>query len=776
VRLRKLTVTPKIAVATLVALVAISCAWHADAATSARAKPGPCAVAHSLSLAGQRAAAKRTLVRALRRDPRLECAIRGLRVLAAHTADRHAGVCAIAESLKRAGRREAARRTLAAGLRHDALLPCAVHGLKTLAKEDAAAAAAAKTKAAALATARLHAKCRRAGSLAQAGAKDEAAALYTEVLKERNLPCGTAGLAALETKSRPARLEAWLTQWTSILGRLAGLAALVAALALLAFAAAFTLLTRPRRSRSWLAAHRPTRRFFRPQLKLAAFTDGSGGQVSADGMTELVRANLTELASPAAGGDGFVLDRRTGNEDLGAAVGELSELAPQFKLLSSVASAALTFARLPRYTLNGALQAIGPIGGGMTLSLTEQKAQEDVFTLWSHDTTTGPGQYHAMAAGAAAWTNFLIREHQGVETPNVTSSAASYAQLHAGLQLELDRQTQQAMRSYWFAYVASSDNVAALLNLAVLDARANQYDRALNWLALARRVISPDTNDRTATPVQLRAEWYQVVYNTAVQHAHRALSRTGELESVARRVPQEASNGARVLTDVLRLIATLFREEGSSPERVVVEDQLEAVTAAREVLVAALETVPKLHRPDESPLSGLRRETLLQFLEETVEPTTALLLVGLATRPDFRIWRVAFEWPDDLEPGAASPAKADAARRSLAADLRADRLDAPALLRFALSAPRSYRADYNLACLLAGHLSGESERVAKALRVLEHALRRAPTLEQIALANWADADPSLQPLKKAGEAAFAELLTRYRPPSLEERERSPAPA
>jgi hypothetical protein len=55
--------------------------------------------------------------------------------------------------------------------------------------------------------------------------------------------------------------------------------------------------------------------------------------------------------------------------------------------------------------------------------------------------------------------------------------------------------------------------------------------------------------------------------------------------------------------------------------------------------------------------------------------------------------------------------------------------------------------------------------------VLERALRRAPTLEQIGLANWADADPSLQPLKAAGETAFAEMLGRYRPPSLE-----PAPA
>jgi hypothetical protein len=264
---------------------------------------------------------------------------------------------------------------------------------------------------------------------------------------------------------------------------------LVAALALLAFATAFTLLTRRRRSRRWLAAQRPTSRFFRPQLKLEPFADGSGGQVSADGMTELVRAKLTELASPTEQAGGFVLDRRTGNEDLGAAIGELSDLAPQFKVLSAVASAFLTFARLPRYTLNGALQAIGPIGGGMTLSLTEQKAQEDVFTLWSHDRTEGPGQYQAMAAGAAAWTDFLIREHQGVETPNVTSSAASYAQLHAALQLELDGQSQQAMRAYWFAYVSSSDNVAALLNLAVLDARSNRYDRALNWLALARRVI-----------------------------------------------------------------------------------------------------------------------------------------------------------------------------------------------------------------------------------------------------------------------------------------------
>jgi hypothetical protein len=137
-------------------------------------------------------------------------------VLAAHTADRRAGACAIAQSLKKAGRRDAARRRLAAGLARDATLQCAVQGLKTLAKEDAAAALAARKNAAAQATIEFRAKCARADTLAEAGAKDEAAALYTEVLEERNLPCASDGLAALETKSRPERLEAWLTQWTSI--------------------------------------------------------------------------------------------------------------------------------------------------------------------------------------------------------------------------------------------------------------------------------------------------------------------------------------------------------------------------------------------------------------------------------------------------------------------------------------------------------------------------------------------------------------------------------
>ena len=488
-RLRNFTSKIAGATALLVVAVAIACAWHTEAAMPARGKAGPCAVAHSLGLAGQRAAAKRTLVAALRRNPRLECAIRGLRALAAHTADRRAGVCAIAQSLKKAGRREAARRALAAGLKRNAMLPCAVHGLKTLAKEDAAAALAAAKAERTKATAQLLAKCRRADALAEAGAKDEAAAIYTSILEERNLPCASEGLAATKAKSRPERLEAWLTQWTSILGGLAGFIALVAALALLAFATVFTLLTRPRRSRKWLAAHRPTSKLFRPQLKLEAFADGSKGEASADAMTELVRAKLNDLASPAGGTGEFVLDRRTGNEDLGAAVGELSDLAPQFKVLSAVVSVFLAFARLPRYTLSGALQAIGPLGGGMTLCLTEQKAQEDVFTLWSRDSTTGPGQYQAMAAGAAAWTDFQIRGHQGIELPSVTSSAASYAQLNVGLQLELEQRKAEAMRAYRLAYTESPDNVAALLNLAVLDARANDYDRALHWLAIAKRVI-----------------------------------------------------------------------------------------------------------------------------------------------------------------------------------------------------------------------------------------------------------------------------------------------
>ena len=275
--------------------------------------------------------------------------------------------------------------------------------------------------------------------------------------------------------------------------------------------------------------------------------------------------------------------------------------------------------------------------------------------------------------------------------------------------------------------------------------------------------------------VQYRAEWYQVLYNIAVQHAHRTLVRADDLAHVVQRFPREATNGGQVLTSVLELVLPALRDD-RAPEYAAVADMLDALTTSKKVLLSALDTVPKLHR-GEGPLSQLRLRTLLQFLEETVEPTTALLLVGLATRPEFRIWRVAFEWPAGLTeeavrdwpdpPAPWHPARADAFRTSLSGDLESDRIDATALLRFALSAPRSYRADYNLACLLAGHIAEAAGRVAAGLAVLERALRRAPVAEQISLANWADADPSLMPLRQAHATAFSELLARYRPPSIE---------
>jgi hypothetical protein len=112
--------------AVILSALAISTASRADART------GPCAVAKSLKRAGERAAARKTLVAGLRRNPRLVCAIKGLTRLEAFTADAQAGPCAVAKSLKKAGERDAASKTLVGGLRLNPRLVCAIKALRRL--------------------------------------------------------------------------------------------------------------------------------------------------------------------------------------------------------------------------------------------------------------------------------------------------------------------------------------------------------------------------------------------------------------------------------------------------------------------------------------------------------------------------------------------------------------------------------------------------------------------------------------------------------------------
>jgi hypothetical protein len=237
---------------------------------------------------------------------------------------------------------------------------------------------------------------------------------------------------------------------------------------------------------------------------------------------------------------------------------------------------------------------------------------------------------------------------------------------------------------------------------------------------------------------EFRPDWYQILYHLAAQHAHRALTRDDE-DDRRDDIAAATANARSALQDAYRAFEQLHVESASDAKRV--------------------------------RLTPRQWDTLRVFLEETIEPATALLLAGLLTRPGlvgevktFTMPRAIVEEDFDRDDGRApDPERRHKDRNTLHSVLRRDDATTeelvPRLLEFALASNRSYRVDYNLACFLSGRLSGNPVYVDRALHALARALRRAPASEQSTLASWARKDPALDVLRFF--KGFEELVSRY---------------
>jgi tetratricopeptide (TPR) repeat protein len=383
-----------------------------------------------------------------------------------------------ADALLDAGERTLARDAYAKALSANPTLRCAVTRLAAIrARENITESAKAK------------AKCDRAQDLADVGKEKEAEALYVEVLKTRDEQCAREGLTDL-------RSDAWWTE-DALQDANDWLAAASAAFALLAtfmlILAAIGALIIVGITYFGRFGRRFGRFFLRTRLGVGVFTDGGVDPPIGAGVTNLVRIHLRRMAlKQEQGGSDYGLDRVTGIEGIAKSIGGLADLAPQFKALSALLLAIPSLGRFPRYTLNGSLQRGTPRGAGLTVILDHQRWQGEGITLWSQ-TTADAASYQALAAGAAAWTDFLVREQTEQEqTTPFTKDAESYAYLRTGFQLERDDRRADARCAYVSAIRADPTNVAALLNLSVAAARDGDLQDAVTWLRTAKDLLDAE--------------------------------------------------------------------------------------------------------------------------------------------------------------------------------------------------------------------------------------------------------------------------------------------
>jgi tetratricopeptide (TPR) repeat protein len=403
-----------------------------------------------------------------------------LSVLATGTADASAAAppCASADALQAAGQTDEAIKQYVSLLKKQPELACALAGLRAI-----ATASDARDQASTMA------KCDAADELADADERDAAKALYIEALKAGD-SCGRAGLDLLD-ETRP-----WHERWKDRLGdATSGLAVLatplIVALLLVAFLYAILTYIGPFRRR-WRRL-----RFLghplQPRLRIGEFDDGSNPSMS-ESVAGVLRSTLSALGrDQQRNRDDYRLDVATGAEGIDTAVASLGDVAPQFKAIAGVLTFARQIARSPRYELYGAVQRPRGECCGLTVSLDRVRGSASTSTLWDDEKpkeADRPVRVYYLAAVAAGWADFRLRQREQLELPEGFKTAESYGHFRAGVESERHEDYVGAFNAYRNALLHDRRNVPALLNLARLEGRSHHYPRARKLLDYAIDVLA----------------------------------------------------------------------------------------------------------------------------------------------------------------------------------------------------------------------------------------------------------------------------------------------
>jgi hypothetical protein len=272
--------------------------------------------------------------------------------------------------------------------------------------------------------------------------------------------------------------------------------------------------------------------------------------------------------------------------------------------------------------------------------------------------------------------------------------------------------------------------------------------------------------------VELRSEWYQVHYNLAAHRAHLALETQREhhfLNLGARERAIEIARLAEAAEDEIRLtlltaVKTLDWLEKAERSGANTPGDGHGEVSRR----AVGRENGGSDKGDEFVDAALKN-----FLSQTVEPASAVLLAGLmAIRP-----RKRRRDGHDAEEGMAvialpAPGRSEVAEIAAQRDARDDTAR-DTLIEFASQGTPSYRVRYNLACYWSELLPDDPEQddatgAEKSMEELRQALMGAPVREAPRLAAWAEVDPTLEWVRRAREDDFIRLTALFKLPLAKE--------
>lgn len=441
-----------------------------------KAKPPvaePCQHAGALEAAGKLAEAEARYTKALA-DPKARgCALAALKRFSETAATRATAEaddrCLYADALMKVEQKAEAEKAYLAVLEEHPDEPCA-----TTALTEASALAADE-------------RCDSADALKDVGQDSKAEAAYLEVLKAHpNEKCARDGLDELNGFD-PADASKSLTD-------IAVVVAEVLALLLLACLLLIALASRIPWFGHWLGRRKWFRPMLGPRLKVDEFAGTEGQPDVGGGVTALVRNALSRRST------GRSLDLVSDHGDLGTEFKALADISPQLKIAVALLSVTDFLINRKRFTATGQLQRAGDQGAGLTVALQEGRLFGSMWTGWAEplaidpaDDAEDPEPYHRLSVPAAAWIGHEIGTV--LQVPNrVTRDSRSYALFRAGFESHRRLDYAAARDLYNDALSADSHNLAALNNLAVVEAHAfERYDEAVRLLSLARKEMEAQT-------------------------------------------------------------------------------------------------------------------------------------------------------------------------------------------------------------------------------------------------------------------------------------------
>jgi tetratricopeptide (TPR) repeat protein len=544
---------------------------------------------------------------------------------------------------------------------------------------------------------------RRTESCAYAAAlknSDERASAHTAYLKVLAAdPASQCALAGARQTAATTSVWSWLAAAVPNAGK--ALAAAVLALLLLTIVVLVLLQVQTRLP--WLRDIWPASAIRRPTLQIASLNDASLDERLGPGVAGLIRGRVSWRK------DRFGVSLVSGQAGVATALSGLGDASGEAK--AAVAVVNILTALLPRrpFTLAGELQPASDEGRGISLELSQQSGFAALITFWARPLAvdkdaTAAEVYRALAVASAAWVDHWTATTIG-DGDLLTPDPQSWAVFRCGLDAQRLGDEERARVLYDRALVMDGTNVGALANLGVIYRRRNEYQNARRNL---RRALKATENPKAAPTMKasLNPDWYRIKYQLAAMYTNWAAS-----------TPAGTQHDERA---------------GKA---------LEASIDLAGLTLKAIDKPPSAGIRESLP-TGYVAETLLPFLEGTIEPS-ALVLVACTV--------------DFVPPAPAQRPESRPERSAVLASLVSTPIDPWQLVAYVeMGEHVTPSAHFDLACFYA-----RVGRLEKATKRLQTAIRETAEPERKVLIGVAKKDPTLKPLLEVRPGVIPKLEQEF---------------